>query len=272
MVLRVHEVSRGNRHHPEICPGCWEDLCLLIAKGVTLFAFPPESKFKASETVKLNVQDWGRSIILSHSWHGVLVWIFINPKKLYIDSNISCVPWDFTLPGQAIQLLASLSFLDSSSLFLTFPIGHFFFPSLHIPDCVLRVCFFIAALPPNLSRALADWHRVSQAGRLWFLRSIIVSRPSELQGFSGVPLPALGLLVSAMLISRPPNTWWLIPVPSDFCRFSSPLQLSLVSHTYYMFEHTNIGLEVFTSMMLLIGSQIFFLRLLWNRGLYNQGV
>lgn len=57
MVLRVHEVLRRNRHHPEICPGCWEDLCLLIAKGVTLFPFPPESKFKASETVKLNVQD-----------------------------------------------------------------------------------------------------------------------------------------------------------------------------------------------------------------------
>ena len=50
MVLRVHEVLRGNRHHSEICPGCWEGLCLVIAKGVTLFAFPPESKFKASET------------------------------------------------------------------------------------------------------------------------------------------------------------------------------------------------------------------------------
>lgn len=93
---------------------------------------------------------------MSHSWHGVLVWIFINPNKLYIDSNISRVPSDVTLPGRAIQLLASLSFLDSSLLFLIFPIGHFFFPSLHIPDCVLRVCFFIAALLPNLPRALAD--------------------------------------------------------------------------------------------------------------------
>ena len=167
MVLRIHEFSGGNRHHPEICPGRWEDPCLVIAKGVTVFGFPPESKFKASETVKLNVQDWGRSIILSHSWHGILVWIFINPNKLCTLIQISHVfPQTLTLPGQTIQLLASLSFLDSSSLFLIFPLGHFFFPSLHLPDYVLRVCFFMAALLPSLPRALADWHRVSQAGRL----------------------------------------------------------------------------------------------------------
>lgn len=112
--------------------------------------------------------------------------------------------------------LACLPFLESS--FISYPSLRAVLSWSSIPDFVLVVCVFMALLLPHLPRAPAGLHWSFQAGNLWFLRSVILSRPSELQGFSqGSPCPLLacllakpGFLCSQISGECYSSTFWLL--------------------------------------------------------------
>lgn len=126
---------------------------------VTLFAFPPVSKLKAAETVmlRIDISRLRQEIILNHSWHGILIYIFINLNKLWALIQTSHIFPQMLLYHSMPSSFQHLCLFLSLHLFLIFPLGRLF-PALHVPDCVLGVCVFMASLLSCLPTPPADSH------------------------------------------------------------------------------------------------------------------